>query len=102
MSQKDFWIKKKTYIPSLFHEKKLLTDFGKKADIFNSFFAKEYSLINSDSSLPSKIIKQTDTCLYSVKSSTEEVLSIKNKLDSNKAHGHDEISVRMLKTCDFW
>ena len=51
--------------------------------------------------MPSKIIKQTDTCLYSVKSSTEEVLSIKNKLDSNKAHGHHEISVRMLKICDF-
>ena len=39
---KRFLNKKKTYIPSLFHEKKLLTDFGKKADIFNSFFAKEY------------------------------------------------------------
>ena len=31
-----------------------------KADIFNSFFAKQCSLINSDSSLPSKIIKKTD------------------------------------------
>ena len=37
-----------------------------KADIFNSFFAKQCSLINSDSSLPSKIIKKTDYCHISL------------------------------------
>ena len=47
-------------IPSLFHENKLVTDFRKKADVLNSFFAKQYLLINSDSSLPSKIIKKMD------------------------------------------
>ena len=91
--------KKIPCIPSLFHENKLVTDFRKKADIFNSFFAKQCSLINSDSSLPSKIIKKTDNSLYSVKFSTENILQIINKLDSNKAHGHDEISIRMLKIC---
>ena len=58
-------------IPSLFHENKLVTDFRKKADIFNSIFAKQCSLINSDSSLPSKIIKKTDNSLYSVKCSSK-------------------------------
>ena len=91
--------KKIPCIPSLFHENKLVTDFRKKADIFNSFFAQQCSLINSDSSLPSKIIKKTDNSLYSVKFSTENILQIINKLDSNKAHGHDEISIRMLKIC---
>ena len=71
----------------------------KKDDIFYSFFAKQCSLISSDSSLPSKIIKKTDNSLYSVKFSTENILQIINKLDSNKAHGHDEISIRMLKIC---
>ena len=89
--------KKVPCIPSLFHENKLVTDFRKKADIFNSFFAKQCSLINSDSSLTSKIIKKTNNSFYSEKFSTENILKIINKLDSNKAHGHDEISIRMLK-----
>ena len=63
------------------------------------FFAKQCSLLNSDSSLPSKITKKTDNSLYSVRFSTENILQIMNKLDSNKAHGHDEISIRMLKIC---
>ena len=46
------------------------------------------------------IIKNTDNSLYSVRFSTEDILQITNNLDSNKAHGHDEISsIRMLKTC---
>ena len=68
--------KKRPWTPSLFHENKLVTDFRKKADIFNSFFAKECSLINSDSSLPSKIKKKTGNCLYSVKYSTKDILQI--------------------------
>ena len=65
------------------------------------FFAKQWSLINSDSSLASKIKTKTDNSLYSVKFSTENILQIINKLDSNKAHGHVEISIRMLKICGF-
>ena len=44
-----------------------------------------------------KIIKKTENSLYSLKFSTENILQIINKLDSNKAHGHDEISIRMFK-----
>ena len=29
----------------------------------------------------------------------ENILQVINKLDSNNAHGHDEISIRMLKIC---
>ena len=54
---------------------------------------------DSDSSLPSKIIKKMDNSLYSVKFSTENILQIINKLDFNNAYGHDEISFRMLKIC---
>ena len=76
-----------------------MTDFREKVEIFNSFFAKQCSLISSDSSLPSEIIKKTDNSLYSVKFSTEDMLQIITNLDSNKAHGHDEITIRMLKIC---
>ena len=47
------------------------------------------------------MIKETDNSLYSVKFSTENILQIINKLDSNKAHDHDEISIRMLKMRGF-
>ena len=76
-----------------------MTNFRDKAEIFNFFFAKQCSLISSDSSLPSEIIKKTDNSFYSVRFSTEDILQIINNLDSNKAHGHDEISMRMLKIC---
>ena len=77
--------KKIPCIPSLFYENKLATNFRKIAGIFNSFLAKQCSLINSDSSLPAKIIKNKDNSLYSVKFSTEIF--------------YDEISIRMLKIC---
>ena len=76
-----------------------MTDFREKAEIFNSFFAKQCSLTSSDSSLPSEIIKKTENSLYSVRFSTEDILQIINNLDSSKAHGHNEISIRMLKIC---
>ena len=87
--------KKIQCIPPLFHENKLVTDFREK----QFFFAKYCSLISSDSSLPSEIIKKTDNSLYSVRFSTEDVLQIINSLDSNKVHGHKEISIRKLKIC---
>ena len=91
--------KKIPCIPSLFHENKLVPDFSEKVEIFNSYFAKQCSLINSDSSLPCEIIKKTNNSLYSVRFSTEDILQIINNLDSNKVQGHDEISIRMLKIC---
>ena len=78
-----------------------MVDFKVKAEIFNSFFGKQCSLINSDSSLPSEIIKKTGNSLYSVRFSTEDMLQKINNLDFNKAHGHGEINIRMLKTCGF-
>ena len=89
----------KKYHVSLFHENKLVTDFREKAEIFNSYFVKQCSLINSDSSLPCEITKKTNNSLYSVSFSTEDIIQIINNLDSNKAPGHHEISIRMLKMC---
>ena len=86
-------------IPSLFHENKLVTHVREKAEIFNSYFARQCSLINSDSSLSCEVIKKASNSLYSVRFSTEDILQIINNLDSNKARGHDEISIRMLKIC---
>ena len=76
-----------------------MTYFREKVEIFNSYFARQCSLINSHSFLPCEIIKKTNNSLYSVRSSAEDVLQIINNLDPNNAHGYDEISIRMLKIC---
>ena len=79
--------------PSLFHENKLVTDFREEAEIFNSVFAKQCSLINSYSSLLSEITKKTDNSVCSVRFSMGGIFQIMNNLDSYKAHDHAEISI---------
>ena len=97
---KRFFKNKKTpCIPSLFHENKFVTDFREKVEFFNSFFAKQCSLINNGSSLPSELKNNPGLSLYSIRFSTEDALKIINNLDTNKSHGHEEISIRMLKLC---
>ena len=91
--------KKTSRIPSIFHENNFLTDFRENAEVFDSPFAMEISLVNSDSTLPSEIMKKTDNSLYSVRFPTEDISKIINNLDPNKDHGHDEISIRILKIC---
>ena len=91
--------KKIPLIPPLFHENKFVTDFKEKAELFNSFFAKQCSLIKNSSKLPSHLHCLTDNRLSSVRFSQDDIAKIIQNLDPNKAHGHDNISIRMLKIC---
>ena len=91
--------KKIPLIPPLFHENKFVTDFKEKAELFNSFFAKQCSLIKNSSKLPSHLHYFTDNCLSSVRFSQDDIAKIIQNLDPNKAHGHDNISIRILKIC---
>ena len=87
-------------IPPLFHDNKFITDFKEKSEIFNSFFAKQCSLINNGSTLSSLFPLITDKLLSDVDFSVEDIKNIISKLDSNKAHGDDMISICMHKLCD--
>ena len=69
----------------------------KKADLFNSFFAKQCSIIVNYSALPSLTIPITDQYLANIEFMKDDIKRIICKLDPNKAHGHDIISIRMLK-----
>ena len=89
--------KKVPCIPPIFHDNKSITDFSKKADLFNSFFAKQCSIIENNSGLPSSINPITDQYLANTEFTKDDIKRIICKLDSNKAHGHDMISIRMLK-----
>ena len=87
-------------IPPLFHNSKFITDFKEKAELFNSFFAKQCSLIKNESKLPPRLHFLTDKRLSMVKFVNNDILKIIQNLNPNKAHGHDKISIRMLKLCD--
>ena len=106
-STKAYWVLFKTFlnnrkipvIPQLFHNNKFFTDFREKAELFNSFFAKQCSLIKNDSRLPPRLYFLTDKGLSAVKFVNTDILKIIQNLNPNKAHGHDKISIRMLKIC---
>ena len=84
-------------IPPLLHDNKFITDFNEKRKLFNSFFAKQCSLIDNESNLPLLFPLITEKSFSDVDFSVEDIKNIISKLDSNKAHGDDTISIRMLK-----
>ena len=70
-----------------------------KAELFNSFFSKQFSLINNGSTLPSHMQYLTNNRLSSVTFSQDDIGKIIQSLDSGKAHSHNNNSIRMLKIC---
>ena len=70
----------------------------KKPNFLMHFFAKKCSLIKSSSKISSHL-HLTDNRLSSVSFSQDDIAKIIQNLDPNKAHGHDNISIHMLKIC---
>ena len=107
-SAKPYWSLLKTLlnnkkipcIPPLFHQGKYVTDFKKKAELFNSFFAKQCSIIQNSSKLPLTLNKKTKNSISSITFNRNDIATIIRSLDPNKAHGYDMISICMLKICD--
>ena len=107
VSPKSYWAilktllngKKVPLIPPLLHENKFIVDFKEKCELFNSFFAKQCSLIDNSSTLPSTMTILTDKSLVDINITQEKIRKIIKRLDPNKAHGHDMISIRMIQLC---
>ena len=106
-SSKTYWSIMKTFlsgkkvpvISPLLFKIVLVIDFQEKANIFNSFFAKQYTLISNNSVLPSKFTYMMEKRIQSIIFSESNVTKILRALDVNKAHGHDNISVRIIALC---
>ena len=92
----------KTYwsIPPFLISNKLISDFKVKANHFNYFFASQCKPLNNNSKLPENQTYVTNTKLSSVKFEDTEIINIIRSLNVIKAHGHDDISIRMLQICD--
>ena len=104
-SLKAYWSLLKTFlnnkkiplIPPLYHQGDFITNFKIKAELFNSFFASQCSLIKNDSKLPSYLNYKTENRLSTVNFSIDDIAKILQNLDPKKVHGHDKISFRMLQ-----
>ena len=86
-------------IPPLFHGNEYVTAFKKKAELFNSFFAKQCSLVSNSGELPLNFRCTTEKCLNTLNFSNTDIEKIIQNLDPNKPHGHDKIRISMIKIC---
>ena len=69
--------------------------------MFNNFLADQCSILRNKSELPATLsLKKMSESLTAIDFSNNDILKIIRNLDSNKAHGHDMISIRMVKICD--
>ena len=107
-SAKTYWSVLKSFyndtkvplIPPLLVNNKIVSDFTKEANLFNDFFATQCTPLTNSSVLPSTIPFKTHSRLNFISFEKEDILKIIRNLNVNKAHGHDDISIRILKICD--
>ena len=92
--------KKIPLIPPLLVNDKLESDFGKKANHFNEFFTSKCTPLNNGSTLPHLVSNTPAVELSSFQFNDQDILRIIRALHVNNAHGCDDISIRMIKTCD--
>ena len=107
ISPKAYWSILKTFlnnkkipcIPPIYHNNNYITDFKEKAQIFNDFFAKQCTLVENSSKLPTNSFKRTNNLLSTISFTKDDIAKIIKNLNPNKAHGFDMISIRMIKNC---
>ena len=107
-SSKRYWSILKTFcngrkvplIPPIIVNNKLEADFKRKADHFNNVFASKCTRLKNDNVLPTLLEHEFDARFSEINFSDDQKLKILWALGINKAHGHDKISIRMLKLCD--
>ena len=105
-SSKSYWTilnrllynKKLPTIPPLLVDGKMVSDFCKKANIFNNFFASICTPIDNTSCLPS-FSYRTGSRIKSFQVTENDILAIIKSLDPNKAHGSDNVSVKIIQIC---
>ena len=87
-------------ISTLLQDNKYVTDFKKKSELLNLFFAKQCSEIGNSSEISLNILKKNpDKPISANNFSCDDIATLIKDLDPNKTYGHDMISIRMLKLC---
>ena len=91
--------KKIPCISPVYHNNNYITDFKEQAHIFNDFVAKQCTLVENTSKLPTDFFKRTNNLLSTISFTKDDIAKIIKNLNPNKAHDFDMISIRMLKIC---
>ena len=107
-SSKSYWSILKTFfcdkkvpvIPPLLFNNEYITDFNAKANIFNTYFSNQCSLLDNSSVIPDVSSMPNNYSLSSLQVSEDQVLRHIRSLDIYKSHGFDNLSSRMIKLCD--
>ena len=86
-------------IPPLLENGLFVTDFTEKAQLFNNYFLLQCTTMDTGSAIPSEV-QPNPTSINDFAISEEKILNIIRSLNPNKAHGWDEISIRMIKLSD--
>ena len=86
-------------IPPLLENDVFVLDFEAKADIFNDHFFQQCTTIDTGSEIPQSVVLN-GPFLTDFPISDEKILKIIRSLNPKKAHGCDDISIRMIRLCD--
>ena len=86
-------------IPTLLVGNQLVSDFSEKANFFNDYFSKQCTTIGNNSAIPANTSFVTEERLSTIEICPGDIVKIIRSLNPNKAHGHDEITIRMIKMC---
>ena len=79
-------------------DRKFVTDIKRKANIFNEYFAEQGTPLKNNTVLPINQTFLTQSRLTSLDFNEKKILKIIRALNICKAHSHDDISIRMIKT----
>ena len=85
-------------IPPLLVDNKFIIDYKRKASLFNTFFTSQCTPLLNDSELPPLILR-TNSRINSFETTHDDINKIIAGLNTNKAHGPDNISVNIIKLC---
>ena len=68
--------------------------------MFNTSFANQCTLLNNSSVLSNNLAKLTNESIDSINFSTDNISKIINNLNPNKTHGHEMLSILIIKLCE--
>ena len=87
-------------IPPLLVDNKIISNIEAKANYFNNFFASQCTPLNNNNKIPENQTYTTYTKNFLIKLEDKDITNIIRSLNVYKAHGHDNVSIRILKICD--
>lgn len=86
-------------IPPIQVGDKFITNCTEKAKVFNYYFVKQCRVIDNNSQLPDHANFCTNVRLNNIKFANADILNILKNFNTNKTHGHNNLSIRIIKSC---